>query len=726
MSFSDYIRHGWKLCAITDKKGAVYDEWNTNPIPEDAADGFISMGLLHALSATCCIDLDNLEAARKWFKDNGVDIDAHLSAQDAVRIDSGVPNRAKLLYRLTRPLVTVKPTLSGVELRCATSKGTSVQDVLPPSIHPTTKKAYRWRYNEELIGDWRNLPAIPPNILNLWRELARPIAQSIEERPVPQTIPANLESLHEALNARDPDCGYDEWRDLGMRCHEGTDGHIDGFNVWNEWSAKSLKYPGKLACFQKYQTFSNKGEHKVTAAALIAEIPAKPEDFEEIPDEIANAPVAPPDPATKAGKAVAYREALFKRFVFVIGQELYYDRDRGCQIGDKAIQVTCTPFMPRKDGRLLDPLKELREHPDKVIVEALAFHPGEGHIFTQDNKQFANAYNAHMLPAPIAPMKDELEKIEWIFNRIEDVEFREWLRQFYAHVVQHPGVKIRSAPLLLSKVEGNGKSMTMHVLLKLLVGPAYYEEVNQAKLDSNHNCYLEGKWAMSLTEFKAASRVDREIIAKKVEQIIADDLIQMNPKNRAGYTVPNYMVVTASTNKPDAIQLDEYNRKWAIYTLTAPKMSEEEKTWIFEGFLKTDRARAVLRHYFLNVPITTFNPNADALRTADRTKMIRASTTQDFELMLTAFEQCSEPLSRDVVITQDVGDYVRRHCIAKPSNDRVGSILGDPPFNATPRKWQIGKAFYRGWILRNRAKWMSASAKELMAEVQGENVDITS
>ena len=43
----------------------------------------------------------------------------------------------------------------------------TVQDVLPPSIHPSTKQPYRWAGH----GNWTRLPVIPQPLLDLWQSL---------------------------------------------------------------------------------------------------------------------------------------------------------------------------------------------------------------------------------------------------------------------------------------------------------------------------------------------------------------------------------------------------------------------------------------------------------------------------------------------------------------------------------------------------------------------------
>jgi RecA-family ATPase len=114
-----------------------------------------------------------LEQAHHWLQSRGVDLEAFLQGDDAVQIVSGKPNRAKLLYRLpvgVEPLPTKKVTDQGrvmFELRCASGAGASVQDVLPPTIHPQTQQPYAWGG----AGSFKRLPVLPPPLLKLWREL---------------------------------------------------------------------------------------------------------------------------------------------------------------------------------------------------------------------------------------------------------------------------------------------------------------------------------------------------------------------------------------------------------------------------------------------------------------------------------------------------------------------------------------------------------------------------
>lgn len=733
--FADYIQHGWKLCSIDrGKKAPTYDDWNEPKQAAaigEAAEGLDGAGLLHALSGTCAIDLDNLDTARPWFAERGVDIDELLNAADAVRIDSGRPGRAKLLYRMKRPLRTIKPEGAGLELRCATAQGKSVQDVLPPTQHPDTKKPYRWLFGEPLIGDWRNLPPIPASLLTVWRELAAGESTTPVQVPTGTDRPAiDLAKLRRAAFRHSPDCEYPEWVKVCAQLNDGTGGSQEGLDIFCEWSRGITRkpYPGDSVCKAHYVSFnSTAGKHLATGERLVGELPA---DADEFPEESLQ-PEASPESTVEQLKETA-RELrkvaigkLEQRLVFVHSVERYFDCERHKVIGsDNAIEHMFTHMMPKTKAGRLSPVKVLKESSTKRFVDAVGFHPGEGPIFKSGYDSYANGYR-NRLPKALEPTAAELEKITWLFDRIDDPPYRAWLLQFYGHVVQRPGVKIKSAPLIWSDTQGNGKTTLVRMIPSLLVGAQYSREVNNGLLNSDFNDYLLNAWHINLTEFRAGSKGERESISKRVESWIADDVVSMHPKGSAGYTMPNHFFVTGSSNSDDAAAISNNDRKWGIHEMHALQFTESEQRWVYNEFLLTPRAAGVLRHYFLNVSLAGFVASARAPDTAARQEMVEASSSADFDLLRTALEQRSEPLHTDVVLTAEVTSYVHKHCHAKPSPHRIGRMLCRAPFGGKPIQFRDGQSVYRGVVLRNHEEWDGANGKTLMAHIAGDDVDIT-
>ena len=193
-----YEDAGFKLCVIyPGKKAPIYARWEQTPIPAHRVSDDKGLGLLHVQSRTASVDVDDLEQAHHWLETKGIDLGALLDQDDAVRIISGKPNRAKLIYRLPNgrdPLPTKQITdREGrvlLELRCASSTGSSLQDVLPPTIHPETKRPYAWGGN----GSFEDLPVLPDELLTLWQGLIeRPQSMdAVGKSPVPTTSQLTL------------------------------------------------------------------------------------------------------------------------------------------------------------------------------------------------------------------------------------------------------------------------------------------------------------------------------------------------------------------------------------------------------------------------------------------------------------------------------------------------------------------------------------------------------
>ncbi len=258
-SVKQYVRYGLTLVPIPPgQKGPSTSGWNLreNVITEPSAHIGIkgNVGLAHAYcepTPTVALDFDDLELSREWFEDRGLDLDRYLEAEDAVQILSGRVNRAKLLYRLPKgmaPLVIKKilDPKSGkvvMEFRCASKNGTTVQDVLPPSIHPETGKPYEWGG----LGDWRNIPTIPDELLALWPKDG-PKETRLSEESKGDTAEVELDSLtiqhlrSALLHLRSDD--RELWVKVGLALKDLGD---VGRGLWLEWSSTSTKFDAEDA-----------------------------------------------------------------------------------------------------------------------------------------------------------------------------------------------------------------------------------------------------------------------------------------------------------------------------------------------------------------------------------------------------------------------------------------------------------------------------------------------
>ena len=179
MKVEDYCsKLGWYLVTIpAGSKGPTSFGWQKPERalsdPDEARKYYEqnpthNVGLLHGASGTCAIDIDHVENTKLIFEELGIDFSLLMNSAPQI---IGRENRGKLIFKAPADLGTHKiswpvkddPRKTEVvfELRAG-----SVQDVLPPSIHPDTGRPYEWAG----MSVWDGIPDLPPQLLTLWRE----------------------------------------------------------------------------------------------------------------------------------------------------------------------------------------------------------------------------------------------------------------------------------------------------------------------------------------------------------------------------------------------------------------------------------------------------------------------------------------------------------------------------------------------------------------------------
>lgn len=164
--------------------GSALEYWSKNPDH--------NVGLLLGASGVVTIDIDHMENTRLIFEAMNIDLDALLAS--APRI-IGRPERGKVLFRAPawitlsrRALAWPSQSAGGKTEVVFELRAGSVQDVLPPSIHPDTGRPYEWAG----ASVWDGLPELPAQILTIWREWDRFRTQMIDLcpwKPSPEFMP---------------------------------------------------------------------------------------------------------------------------------------------------------------------------------------------------------------------------------------------------------------------------------------------------------------------------------------------------------------------------------------------------------------------------------------------------------------------------------------------------------------------------------------------------------
>ena len=194
---------------------------------------------------TGAFDIDDGKETLRYLAGKGNDLKSVLTLSCAAVMWSGRPNSLKAIYRLPcglGPLLTKTVKVNGkviFEFRCATADGKTVQDVIPPSVHPSGTR-YRW-----LQGSLETLTEMPRELLDLWQELIaadQTKSQTTQKSQVMWTslaplTPREIAILKDQLNYIDPNCDRETWRNVVWAVL--STGSQDALDIALEWSEKA-------------------------------------------------------------------------------------------------------------------------------------------------------------------------------------------------------------------------------------------------------------------------------------------------------------------------------------------------------------------------------------------------------------------------------------------------------------------------------------------------------
>ena len=281
---SDYLESGLALVPVPiGKKGPVLKAWNHR---ENVVVGGMDVGQLENMNVgiahayctptpTCAIDIDNCKQANRWLDARGIDLRSALLDQVAVVISSGKPNSLKVLYRLPQQLSALQTTQvvcddgsMMLEFRCASRNGKTVQDLVPPSLHPSGSQ-YRWMGK----GDPTQIPEIPTSLLVIWQQLIvdceasshrRPDTPVVYDRTATQTEVANIRVMLGFISA---DCDYFRWRDIVWALL--STGWACAIELAKDWSKTASEKYDDAAFSSLVDSYDRRHENRHTIGTIV-------------------------------------------------------------------------------------------------------------------------------------------------------------------------------------------------------------------------------------------------------------------------------------------------------------------------------------------------------------------------------------------------------------------------------------------------------------------------
>lgn len=344
----------------------------------------------------------------------------------------------------------------------------------------------------------------------------------------------------------------------------------------------------------------------------------------------------------------------------------------------------------------------------RYCLGSLTYQPGETKVID------AKAYNDW--PGwGVEPKKGDIrpwrQMLDHLFNK--DKAAISWFERWCAVQVQQPGIKLTTAVALWGLYHGTGKSFIGYTLGRIF--GKNFGEINQKHLSADNNDWSANKQFIlgdDLTD-GGNKRVDAGIM----RSMITRKTIWINIKYIPSYEIPDCLNYYFTSNHPDAFFIEDRDRRYFIWEVIAPPLTEEFYK-LYERWHEGE-GPAALFHYLLNLDLGDFNPKAPAPLTEAKKNMIRLVKSDLGAWVADLIEDPAEMLTvggRQIgADLWETGQLLRLYDpdgSTKVTANGLGRELRRAGVPQLPVAC-AGKKTRRLNVVRNKERWLGAGARAL-------------
>ena len=592
--------------------------------------------------------------------------------------------------------------------------------------HPDTKKPYDWHGRPLSEIDRDDLPeltlqdaqeiiayfeSIVPDDWELVQD-AKNSAAAIDDGLTPELrvlnnyeppLDISLEQIKDALAATAEHCdGRDSWYKAGMALYHQFEGGSDGFALWDEWSAQSVKYKaGETERLWTGFEVNLQQTRPVTFATVL---------------HWAKEAKAKAQRTDKTGKV--YKSKV-ERFV---AQYIYVeDGDRVCDLAKPPQHCLSrlSEFRNATSNVRHEVPAPTKSEPDKVKFEPVhqawlvnskrgtargaAFDPKQGRVFA--DQWGLNWINEAYMPE-FAHTKEQYlitvftNHMEYLFPVARE---REWFINWLAFNLQRPEVRCKVTPLHVSVAHGTGRGWVVELLGKLL-GPWNNSQTKMSVLSGEgsggaYHDYLHNSLLCSIGEVRESGK--RYSVSDAIRDLLTEPRLELNLKYGSKGTRDVYTNFFMMSNHTDALVLSAEDRRINVFRGPDVPMDEAYYTRLY-AWLETD-GLGQLYWYLMRRDLTNFDWHR-SMDTQARREMI-ANNRSETE---TAFWELMEDLPAHVM---SCGQIIKA----------LEELSGQTEFDSTIDKRQVTKLLQQQGKQWNEGKQIRVDGRIQRPWVLGTN-----
>lgn len=321
----------------------------------------------------------------------------------------------------------------------------------------------------------------------------------------------------------------------------------------------------------------------------------------------------------------------------------------------------------------------------------------------------------------VEPVKGDigmaLELIDHLFGN--DTQEAKWFLAWLAYQVQHPGVKLSTAILLIGK-PGCGKSMLAQRVMSRIFGKNY-AAVEGQDFFSQFNEWANKRQFVLADECFVKGDKDNKAHGAQLRNYITRDFVMINEKYGLKYSIQDCCNIYMTSNHLDGIPVLRDERRYFIYKTVAERLSAEFKRrwdkWKLDGGIE-----AFFYYLLHEVDTAWFDPHGEA------------PETRGFHDVQDSLRTDAEETARDVVTNglpigqmRNMNDLWDVNKLFRLLDEDVQRRIRSPKFfrdalegNGAVKlrgslhdgRSKIGGEVFNLYALRNTEKWMKASYEE--------------
>lgn len=283
---------------------------------------------------------------------------------------------------------------------------------------------------------------------------------------------------------------------------------------------------------------------------------------------------------------------------------------------------------------------------------------------------------------------------------------------YLAYCVQHPGAKIRWAPLLKG-VEGDGKSAFI-ILMQHMLGYGNVRVLDSSTLESSDfTAWRVGQCFTGVEEMKLHGH-NRYDVYNKLKTPLSNDNVEVHCKGRDPITLPNTTNYLLLTNFDDGVPINDNDRR--IMVLRSPFLTKEdlEAALVKSGYEKStdyfdalfdfaikEHAGALRKWLFERELSVEFKADGRAPITLAREVVVDMSRRDDDDAIATLLEDGGRGIYKDLVALSCLNEALFNQYGIKLNTGRAKAALaayGFQMWSEKQVKWQglNYRFYYRG------------------------------